>query len=84
MKRLRYVVVPGNEVKPGEPYIMIAVPTVLPPQPGETPIIGQVKLQMNMLPGRLEWVTMDEQGNDIEVAPISLEEIEPPRIQVPK
>lgn len=84
MKRLRYVVVPGNTVEAGECYLMAAIPTVVPPQPGEPQIIGQVKLNMNMVPCRLEWVTSTEDGEDISVDPIVLEDIAPPRLVVPK
>ena len=78
MKRLRYVVVPGNEVKEGECYLMAAIPSVAKPAPGEIAEIGKRTMNMAMVPCRLEWVTMDDEGNDIEVAQIYLEEIEPP------
>ena len=71
MKRLRYVVIPGPQVEPGKCYLMAAVPTVIPPQPGQPTLIGQRKLNMNMLPVRLEWV--DTETN--EVFPIEMEAI---------
>lgn len=73
MKRLRYVVVPGNLVEPDECYLMAAIPTVVPPKPGEPQLIGQRKLQMNMVPCRLEWVDSETK----EVFPIELEDIKP-------
>jgi len=74
MKRLRMVIVPGNEVKPGDCYLMAAIPTVV-----ETPgvkMIGERKINMNMVPCQLEWVDAETQ----ERFPITLEEIEPPKI----
>ncbi len=78
MKRLRYVVVPGNMVEPGECYLMAAIPTVVV-EPGPK-IIGERKINMNMVPVRLEWVDMDTD----EATPITLEDIAPPKLVVPK
>ncbi len=77
MKRLRMVVVPGNDVKPGECYLMAAVPTVVE-EPGAK-IIGQRKINMNMIPCRLEWVQVNEDGTET-VNQIMLEDISPPKI----
>lgn len=80
MKRLRYVVVPGQSVEPGHCYLMAAIPTVIPPKAGEPVLIGQRKLNMNMVPCRLEWVDSETQ----EVSPIQLEDISGPKLVVPK
>ena len=76
MKRLRFVVVPGQLVEPGNCYLMGAIPTVIPPVAGEPQLIGQRKLNMNMVPCRLEWVDTDEFGKET-VHPIVLEDAGP-------
>ncbi len=71
MKRLRMVIVPGKDVKPGDCYLMAAIPTVV-----ETPgvkMIGERKINMNMVPCQLEWVDSETK----ERFPITLEDIEP-------
>ncbi len=73
MKRLRYVIIPGQSVEPGVCYLMAAIPNVIPPEPGQPQIIGQRKLNMNMVPVQLEWVDSETD----EVSPINLEDNRP-------
>jgi hypothetical protein len=68
------IVIPGNEVKPGNCYLMAAIPTVVE-EPG-VKIVGSRKINMNMVPCQLEWVD----GETNERSPITLEEIAPPKI----
>jgi hypothetical protein len=56
---------------------MAAIPTVVPSKPGEPQLIGQRKLQMNMVPCRLEWVDTDEYGKET-IHAINVEDITPP------
>lgn len=82
MKKLRYVVVPGNEVQPNTCYLMGAIASILPPEPGKIPEIGaKPVMNMNMIPVSLEWVDL-ETGD---VSPVVMEEIEAPSpILMPK
>lgn len=73
-KRLRMIIVPGSDVKPGECYLMAAIPTVVE-EPG-IKIVGSRKINMNMVPCQLEWVD----GETGDRFPITLEEVEPPKI----
>lgn len=64
---VRLVRVDGKDVKVGQPYLLMAIPTPVPPKPGEIPTVGQQKINMNMQPCRLqvydetqaEWVTVE-------------------------
>lgn len=83
MKRLRLRQVPGDKVKPGETYLMMASPQPIPLQPGEVPEIGSpLKIQMVMSPCLLEWVDTAEDGTET-AHPVVLED-NTPRIELVK
>lgn len=62
--KLRLVAVPGKDVEIGKSYVLGAIPKRAALQPGEIPNPAAPKIDMQMIPCRLEVVTEDEDGNE--------------------
>lgn len=79
MKKLRIVKIPGDQIKIGQPYVMVSVPRKAKLPPGQIINVGQPHpVVFDMLPCRLEFFD-DETGEHIPVEMIG----DQPQIVVP-